>query len=89
MAKKKTDLSGIKEIPLEPPTGDFIMKHAKGVAGVDGQYYHYAEVCSLIRRAKIEAKIEELEKHVEHPRKPGYRRHDIIDKIKELKSQLK
>jgi len=85
----KKNKNQIKEIPLEPPTGDFIMKHARGVAGVDGQYYHYVEVCSLIRRAKIEAKIEELKKHIEHPTKPGYRRHDIMDKIKELKTQLK
>lgn len=29
--------------------------------------------------------IEELQKHIEHPMKPGYRRHDIINRIKELK----
>ena len=30
--------------------------------------------------------IEELEKCVEHPSKPGYKRHDIIKRLKELKS---
>lgn len=28
--------------------------------------------------------IEELKKHIVHPMKPGYRRHDIINRIKEL-----
>lgn len=29
----------------------------------------------------------ELEKHIEHPGKPGYKRSDIIARIKELKQQ--
>ena len=33
--------------------------------------------------------IKELEKHIEHPRKPGYKRHDILDRIDELKESLK
>lgn len=32
--------------------------------------------------------IEELEKHIEHPTKPGYKRQDILNRIKELKSKL-
>ena len=28
--------------------------------------------------------IEELKKHIEHPMKPGYKRHDILNCIKEL-----
>lgn len=28
--------------------------------------------------------IEELKKHVEHPNKPGYKRKDILKRIKEL-----
>jgi hypothetical protein len=28
--------------------------------------------------------IEELKSHVEHPTKPGYKRHDIVKRIKEL-----
>lgn len=81
-------MSKLEELPLEPSIGDFIFAHATGVAGNDGQYYHYADVCKLIRLAKIQAKIEELEKHVEHPTKPGYRRKDIIKKIEDLKKQL-
>jgi hypothetical protein len=30
--------------------------------------------------------INELKKCIEHPRKPGYKRHDILDRIKELES---
>jgi len=36
----------------------------------------------------IQAQIDILNKHIEHPSKPGYKRHDILNKIKELKSKL-
>lgn len=49
----------------------------------------YPEMASHVRRKVIEfAKlcvIEELEKHIEHPTKPGYKRQDIVKRIKELK----
>lgn len=35
------------------------------------------EICKLL--------IKELEKHIEHPTKPGYKRHDILKRIEELK----
>jgi hypothetical protein len=41
-----------------------------------------------LEKAKLEFAISQLEQHIVHPMKPGYRRHDILDKIKELKSQL-
>lgn len=31
--------------------------------------------------------IQLLEKHVEHPNKPGYRRSDVLNTIKELKKE--
>jgi hypothetical protein len=40
------------------------------------------------RSQKIKAMIEVLEAHIEHPTKPGYKRHDILDEIKSLKTQL-
>lgn len=40
------------------------------------------------RRNVTEGQIEVLKQHIEHPSKPGYKRHDILDKIKYLKSQL-
>ncbi len=36
----------------------------------------------------IQAQIDILKEHIEHPKKPGYKRHDILDKIKELESKL-
>ena len=42
-----------------------------------------------LEKAKLEFAIQQLEQHIVHPMKPGYRRHDVMDKIKELKSQLK
>ena len=38
---------------------------------------------AMIKFAKLSI-IEELKKHIEHPMKPGYRRHDILNKIKQL-----
>jgi len=32
----------------------------------------------------IQAQIDILKEHIEHPNKPGYKRHDILEKIKEL-----
>ncbi len=38
--------------------------------------------------SKTKDKIELLEKFIVHPNKPGYKRNDIVSKIKELKKQL-
>ncbi len=38
--------------PIPEPTGKFILDNAKGVAGNDGQYYHYAEVLKLLTLQK-------------------------------------
>lgn len=32
--------------------------------------------------------IRVLKKHIEHPTKPGYQRHDIVDEIKSLTKKL-
>jgi hypothetical protein len=37
---------------IERPIGDFIMDNAKGVQGQDGVYYHYSEVCKLLKLMK-------------------------------------
>ena len=34
---------------LEKPIGDFIIENGKGVHGHDGIYYHYSEVCKLLK----------------------------------------
>jgi hypothetical protein len=41
-----------------------------------------------IEKEKLEFAIAQLEQHIVHPMKPGYRRHDVMDKIKELKTQI-
>jgi len=37
----------------------------------------------------IQAQINILKEHIEHPTKPGYKRHDVLEKIKELELNLK
>ena len=37
----------------------------------------------------LQAKIDILKEHIEHPTKPGYKRHDVLEKIKELELNLK
>jgi hypothetical protein len=45
-------LGTFRLIPLKP-IGDFIIdSEFKGIALPDGQYYHYADVCTLLRRMK-------------------------------------
>ncbi len=34
---------------IKKPIGDFILENATGVQGQDGIYYHYSEVCKLLR----------------------------------------
>ena len=47
-------LEGFGEvIPLPMPIGDFIIKSEfEGIALADGQYYHYSDVCILLKRMK-------------------------------------
>lgn len=46
----------------------------------------YAVKQKMIEFAKMSV-IEELKKHIEHPTKPGYRRLDIVKRIKELENE--
>jgi hypothetical protein len=48
----------------------------------------YNDTLSLAMReyAKLSI-IEELKKHIEHPTKPGYKRLDIVKRIKELENE--
>lgn len=39
-------------------------------------------------KSKIQFAIEQLKEHIEHPKRPGYRRHDILEKIKLLENRL-
>jgi hypothetical protein len=44
---------------------------------------------SLNMNELINAKIEVLREHLEHPTKPGYRRSDIANRLRELERQVK
>lgn len=44
--------TGIEIEELPPPIGDFIMDNAEGKILPDGTYYHYATVCSLLKKYK-------------------------------------
>jgi hypothetical protein len=46
----------MEEIEIERPIGEFIMDNATGVQGEDGVYYHYTEVCKLLKLMKKELK---------------------------------
>jgi len=35
--------------PIEPPIGDFIFANANAIQLEDGYYYHYSEVCKLLK----------------------------------------
>lgn len=34
---------------VKKPIGDFIIENAVSTQGLDGAYYHYSEVCKLLR----------------------------------------
>jgi hypothetical protein len=34
---------------VKPPIGKFIIDNAVSIQGTDGAYYHYSEVCKLLR----------------------------------------
>lgn len=48
-------------IDIQKPIGEFILsqKDIEGTAGNDGTYYHYSQVCTLLRRsnADIESQL--------------------------------
>jgi len=44
---------------VKKPIGDFILENATGVQGQDGVYYHYSEVCKLLRLQEKELKKSE------------------------------
>ena len=54
-SKKETMTEEIKK-----PIGDFIMKNATGIQGQDGVYYHYSEVCKLLRLQEKQLKKSDL-----------------------------
>lgn len=51
----------MKELELKKPIGDFIIKNAKGTQTESGTYYHYSEVCKLLRSYKKHFELNEIE----------------------------
>ena len=50
--KDKNPDEGLVEMPK--PIGDFVLKHAKGVSTDNGMYFHYSDVCLLLKKYKEE-----------------------------------
>jgi hypothetical protein len=48
--------------------------------------HNHDYIIDLMKKFAKQEVITELEKHIVHPMKPGYRRHDILNKIKQLKN---
>ena len=40
-----------------------------------------------IHKLYIQSQIDLLKEFIEHPTKPGYKRHDVLDRIKKLEKQ--
>ena len=51
-----------------------------------GRFYLPEHFFTQAKKKENNLLIAELEKHIEHPTKPGYKRLDIVARIKELKS---
>lgn len=49
---------------------------------MSGEYDDYSSMAREFVRLHL---INELEKHIEHPTKPGYKRQDILERIEFLK----
>lgn len=53
------------------------------------------QICEVLNNSKyvkskiIQVQIDVLKRHIEHPNKPGYKRHDVLDSIKSLEQELK
>jgi hypothetical protein len=59
----------------------FIKEHCDTT---DGLLNPFDAAEAMIEFSRLKC-IEELTKYIEHPSKPGYKRHDIVNRIEELK----
>lgn len=67
----------VKEVPMEKPIGDFIFEqNTPHVQLPDGAYYHYSDVCTLLKKYRqpevdaLKNRVEELEDElhkIKHP----------------------
>lgn len=56
---------------------------------IDTNADEWTKPAKEIYKLHLEDEIKLLESVLEHPTKPGYKRHDIIEKIKILQQELK
>ena len=61
-------------LPEEKFIKDYLKEHG---------IYSVPEIMAAYAKFKV---VEELKNHIEHPTKPGYRRHDILNRIKEIEN---
>ena len=80
-------------IDLNKEAEDYSIKHhldKHKYSGDKERISFIAGANSTYVQAKIiQAQIDVLKQHIEHPTKPGYRRHDVLNSIKEFQQQLK
>ena len=50
--------------------------------------FNWSIPAKKIYKLHLQSQIDLLKEFIEHPMKPGYKRHDVLNKIKELEKQL-
>ena len=75
---------------MEKSDIEAIIEKKSDIKSIGGYPYfrNIKEVSEDIYVLHIKDKIEMLERLVEYPTKPGYKRSDVIDEIKKLKLEL-
>lgn len=74
-------MSKAEEIEMPKPIGDFVINNAKGIQGNDGVYYHYSEVCKLLKEYR-QSEIDELKAELNRLR--DYLDEKLKEDIKDL-----
>jgi hypothetical protein len=80
---------------LEQEAEEFAKRYSRNddlddqICGVSIVSFEAGAKSKWVEVERIKAQIEVLELHIEHPTKPGYKRHDVLHRIKLLKVQLK
>jgi hypothetical protein len=52
-------------------------------------FVNFVEESKYVQAKILQAQIDVLNNHIEHPTKPGYKRYDVLNSIKKLEQQLK
>ena len=75
---------------MEKSDIEVIIEKNSDIKSIGGYPYfrNIKEISSDIYELHIKDKIEMLEQLIEHPNKPGYKRSDVLEEIKKLKSFL-